>query len=421
MMRWPSFRGGKLAAVGREDFMRIASQSLLALSRLGLAAAWLLILGSSPASLRGQELEGVSSNEAKAEAIRAVPYNRLRADVREDIQSVVDRPSFYRRMPTQQIECDAEMFSFLVRRPEVMVNIWEIMGITKVSTKRVSPFAFFANDGVGTTCKCDLVYGDANTHIYLGTGTYDGSMAPRKVTGRCVCILRSVVQTDASGQEVVLGTMDVFLKIDNFGADMLTRTIGPFVGKTADSNFVETAKFMSQISLICASSPVAAQGLALKLENIDDTVRREFSAIAAKISANALAAEARNAAAIDAELREGRLTFAPSSNNDVLHLSDAGLEPSSPRPNSPAYQSPEDQLPVPHSPSISKLELSSSQPVTLLAAPNAASSSEWSSRSPQGSTPPSASPQESGVPASSASQARPSAITPTKPNVYMRR
>lgn len=273
--------------------MRIASQMLLALSRhyivIGICCA--LVASVSRSVAAEHEVEGVSTREARMAAVRSVPFQRISRKASNQIHDVVDKPSFYRRMPMQQIECDPQMFTFLVRRPEVMVNIWDIMGITKVSTRRLNPFSFFANDGVGTTCRCDLVYSDQSLHIYYGDGAYSGSMAPRKVTGRCVCILRSGKGVDSAGRAIVSGTMDVFLKLDNFGADLLTRTLGPFVGKTADHNFVETAKFVSQISQICKRSPLSAQGLAMKLDKVDGDVRRRFSELAAQISASAVSVQ----------------------------------------------------------------------------------------------------------------------------------
>ncbi len=240
------------------------------------------------------EPEGVSTREARLQAARGVPLQRLRPNISQEIREVLDNPSYFRRMPSQQITCDPQMFTFLVRRPEVMVNIWEVMGITKVTAKRTSPVSFLADDGVGTACKCELVYSDSNLHIYLGYGTYDGTMAPRKVTGRCVCLLRTEDRSSAVGEPNLAGTMDVFLKVDNFGADLLTRSIGPFVGKTADYNFIETSKFISQISQVCQTNPSAAQALAMRLDKIDDATRLEFAEIVTRIastSADQYAAE----------------------------------------------------------------------------------------------------------------------------------
>lgn len=242
----------------------------------------LFLCGAS--SFAVEPTEGNSSRAVRKDAIGRVPFNQLSPQIREQLRDVVENPSYFRRMPTQRIECDPQMFTFLVRRPEVMVNIWEIMGITKVSAKRLDPNSFFANDGVGTTCRCDLVYADTNLHIYYGDGAYDGSMAPREVTGRCVCILRSQPARDERGQEIVTGSMDVFLRMDNLGADLLTRSVGPFVSKTADYNFVETAKFIAQICRVCQSSPHAAYGLAMRLTNVDPQVRYEFASLAASLA-----------------------------------------------------------------------------------------------------------------------------------------
>lgn len=234
---------------------------------------------------------GISTREAKMLAIHGVPFQRLHPIAGNQVRDVLEHPSYFRRMPKQEISCDPQMFTFLVRRPEVMVNIWEIMGITKVRAQRTSPFTFVADDGVGTACKCDLIYADGDMHIYLGHGAYDGSMSPNKVTGRCVCILRTQNQTVEAGSPNIAGTMDVFLKLDNFGADLLTRTIGPFVGKTADYNFVETARFIAQVSQICQMNPAGAQALVSKLDNIDDATRREFAEIVTRIASTSAAAD----------------------------------------------------------------------------------------------------------------------------------
>lgn len=232
--------------------------------------------------------EGTSSRDVRGAAAQSLPLARMNKRTQELVGDVVNNPSFFRRMPTQQIECDPQMLQFLIRRPEVLVNIWELMGITKVSADRTTQHSFRANDGAGTQCVCDLIYSDDRVHVYYGSGDYSGSMTPRKVKGRCVCVLRTRDFSASKSEPAVAGTMEIFLKLDNFGADMLTRTLGPFVGKTADYNFVETAKFVAQISQLCSHSPAAAQGLAMRLTSVDESVRHEFAGLAAQIAANAI-------------------------------------------------------------------------------------------------------------------------------------
>ncbi len=257
-----------------------------------------LALGSDPST------EGVSSREAKQQAIQSVPFKQLSQQTSQALRDVLENPSFYRRMPSQTVQCDPELFTFLARKPEVMVNTWDLMGITKVTAKRTGPYSFTANDGVGTKCKCDLVYGDENIHIYYGVGDYDGSMTARVVKGRAVCILRSNSQAYPQGHSghVVRGTMDVFLKLDNLGADLLARTFGPLVAKTADHNFAETAQFISQLSQVCATNPSAALALAGQLNDIEEPVRKEFAEIATRIG--------------EEKLQANRSQASPFSSND---------------------------------------------------------------------------------------------------------
>lgn len=272
--------------------MRIALQ--LWLMVITCASTCPLSIGTCHAQ-PGTEPEGISTREARMQAIRGIPLDRLNRNISGEVREVLENPSYFRRMPPQVISCDQRMFTFLVRRPEVMVNIWEVMGITKVKAKRTSPLSFLADDGVGTSCKCDLIYSDDKLHIYWGNGAYEGSMAPRKIHGRCLCLLRTDNQVMTADGTAISGTMDVFLKVDNFGADLLTRTIGPFVGKTADYNFVETAKFISQISSICQTNPAAAQALVQRLDRVDDNTRREFGEIVTQIASNRADQDTRQA------------------------------------------------------------------------------------------------------------------------------
>lgn len=230
--------------------------------------------------------DAASGRAVESNAIEKIPFARMTPAAQDNIRAVVDRPSFFRRLPTQSFDCDPELFVFLVRYPEVIVNIWDLMEITKVEVKRVAPYVFTGHDGAGTTSRCELLYGTSDTHVYYGTGKYSGSMAPREVNGRCVSVLHSSVATSSSGRTTITVSMDIFLKLDNLGADLLTRTLGPLVGKTADYNFAESAKFVSQVSQVCEKNPLAAQQLAQRLTKCDPSVRERFAQIATRIAAD---------------------------------------------------------------------------------------------------------------------------------------
>ena len=122
------------------------------------------------------------------------------------------------------------------------------MGVTKMNTVRTGAWAVETNDGAGTLSNLELVYGDANKHIFFGTGTYEGSLIRKKLTGRCVLILQNKHGTDENGKPTAVSQLDVFLKVDNVAAGMIAKTLSPIVGSTADHNFVESLRFLQRLN-----------------------------------------------------------------------------------------------------------------------------------------------------------------------------
>lgn len=228
--------------------------------------------------------EGTSSREAREAAIQRIPFQQLTPEAISRLKGVIENASYFRRMPTEVVDCDQEMYSFLVRHPEVIVNIWDVMGVTKVTVQRTGPFQLRGNDGSGTSCNMDLVFGNDSLHIYYASGHYQGSLWPRELNGKCIVLLHNRPTPLHNGRTGMITSMDVFMKLDNVGADLVVKTLGPLVGKTADYNFLECASFLSQVSLTAEQNPQGIQSLAKRLNNIDPKVRDQFLATANSLS-----------------------------------------------------------------------------------------------------------------------------------------
>lgn len=270
----------------RQPMSLLASRAWDLLATKTLFAACLL-LANFFASTQVLAIDPVPGHENLAETVAKIPFSELNQDARAKINSVLDKPSFSRRLPTESIPCDHDLFLFLVRHPEVLVNIWDVMQITRVELLRVADFEFRGNDGAGTTCQSELIYGTPNLHIYYGTGIYSGSLAARNVSGKCLCVLRSVTGKDAAGNPTIGSQMDIYMKLDSLGADLVTRTLAPVVGKTADSNFRETAHFISQLSRVCETNPTAIQDMAQRLTKVQPEIRQKFSECAMQVAMRA--------------------------------------------------------------------------------------------------------------------------------------
>ena len=255
------------------------------------AVALLVLLCATPVSVaHGAEPKSrnpfsmLNSASKRKKIVQNLPLNRLTPQARERILAICNSPTIYRRLPTQAIECDRDMFLFLTRKPETLVGIWDLMGITRVKSTRLGPYKLEAEDGAGTNCKVDLIYGDSNIHIFIADGMYEGSMAPKPIRGSGVFVLRSSYAKSASGGTTVTGAIDCFVQFDSLGADLVARTLSGVIGRSADNNFVETARFIGQVSQASATNPRAMMDVASRLPQVDAATKQQFTDTIAAIA-----------------------------------------------------------------------------------------------------------------------------------------
>lgn len=265
------------ARTDRRVQRRCLDLRMLLLLALGVCCSWIPCYGAATIS------KATTSRSARENAIQSIPFDNLTPKAKERINRVVSKPSMYRRMPTNVVSCDPKMYQFLVRHPEVIVNIWQLMGITKVSCKRVGPYTIDAADGVGTVTSVELIYGDKDTHVIYCEGHYDGPLFRRPLTGRCVLLLKSKYEKNEADEWNVKNQLDVFLQVDHIGVDVFTRTLHPLLGKSADINFVESTKFLERISRTSESNGPGMQRLAARLDQVDANVKSRFANIASDV------------------------------------------------------------------------------------------------------------------------------------------
>jgi len=226
-----------------------------------------------------QNNAGVGEKPDNHDALRAIPMARLTPNAQQRIAAIANRPTLYRHLGQQTIECDTDLFMFVVRNPELLVGIWDLMEITEVKTQRIDNFRLRASDGSGTDCTVDLVYGDPAIHVYVADGFYDGKLTANTINGKGVFILRSSYRVDAAGNSMVDGTLDCFVQVEHLAADLIIRTFGPLIGRTADQNFAETARFLDQLGASARKNPGAMEELALRLPQVSEPTRQRFAVL----------------------------------------------------------------------------------------------------------------------------------------------
>lgn len=252
--------------------------------RLGVRLLTLAIclgVNSASVSRAAEPGEATSDRGAQTEALRSIPWRQLSASERRTVQYVTKNASIYRRLPIRVIDTDPELFTFLAQHPEVVVDVWRVMGISRVKLERGGDGIFRGTDGAGTTGTVRFLYTNwgqdaQNTALIYADGSYEGPPMLAPVRARSVLLLQSGAVREANGRRYVTVRVDSFVKVEQVGLDMLAKTVQPWITRTADQNFVETLSFVSNFSRTAEKNPQGMQRLASRLTTVDQPTRSEL-------------------------------------------------------------------------------------------------------------------------------------------------
>jgi len=261
----------------------------LAGARQGVACAlltWSLALVgfSTPADAepRATATAGATSHRAaREEAIRAIPWKQIDDAGRRQLQSVIQNASMYRRLPVRVIDCDPDLFTFLLQHPEVVVDVWQMMGVSKVTLQQTAANAYRGNDGCGTTGKVSYVYANwgpeaQNLAVIYGEGAYEGKPFLKPLRARSVMVLQSGAVRETNGRSYITVRVDSFVEIQQMGVELVAKTVQPWINQTADRNFIDTLGFVSTFSQTAEKNPQGMQRLASRLRTVDPPTRDEL-------------------------------------------------------------------------------------------------------------------------------------------------
>src|ERR1043165_8489879 len=107
------------------------------------------------------------------------PGKRCPPQCRQTAQSIINNTSIYRRLPTRIIDCDPDLFTFLLQHPEVVIDVWRVMGLSQVALTKAPDGSYRGTDGAGTTGNVRYLFsnggeGAHDTAIIYADGAYQG-------------------------------------------------------------------------------------------------------------------------------------------------------------------------------------------------------------------------------------------------------
>jgi hypothetical protein len=226
-------------------------------------------------------LGATSDRAARDEAMRAIPWKQIAEPQRRKLQYVVQNASMYRRLPTRVIDCDPDLFTFLLQHPEVVVDVWQMMGVSRVTLQQTADRAYKADDGAGTTGNVTYLYtnwgaGAQNLAVVYADGAYEGKPFIKPLRAKTAIVLQSGAVEETNGRNYVTVRVDSFVCIEQMGIELVAKTVQPWINKTADRNFIETLGFVSTFSQTAEKNPQGMQRLANRLQTVDAPTRDQL-------------------------------------------------------------------------------------------------------------------------------------------------
>ncbi len=234
---------------------------------------------------RAAQLEGTCSPVVQQEAIKSIPLDKLTPEGRAKAAGVLSNVTLFRRMPVRVIDCDPELYLFLVRNPDVVVNIWEVLKISQLHLRQTGPNQYRLVEPEGTTVNFEYLYRTHDTHIVYAEGAYTGRLLQREVKAKGLLVLKSGYVHETDGRYYITNRLDAFLSVEPGAVELVTKTLQPLLVKVGDNNFTQSVAFLSSLSRTAEANSRAVQNLAGKLTGVQPELRKKLADLAENIAA----------------------------------------------------------------------------------------------------------------------------------------
>ncbi len=250
------------------------------------AAACALAAASAAAAMPGLRADtGTSAREVRRQAEAALPLDRMPAATRAVVERQLRATALYRRLPVETVGCDPELLDFVLTKPDTLVDLWRVLGISRVALDPAGPGQWRLSDGWGTVGAVRLLHherrGGGGLLVFHGRGGYAGPLSPRDLSGSCLVVVRhwpAAAATDGSPRQTV--QVDAFLDVDGLGLEVVTRALQPLIVQSATANLHEISLFVSQFAAAAERNPAGVARLTARMSRTPGDDRTTLAALA---------------------------------------------------------------------------------------------------------------------------------------------
>ncbi len=246
------------------------------------------------------QVTGIGSSERhlRDQAIKTLQGVQLTQSGRQSADQVLGSLSIYRRLPEIRFEVDPDTYDHFIGNPDVVVSLWQAMGISAINLQQVRQYHYRMNNVDGTASELYYLHRHRNVNVIYCDGEFKSPLLKNTILAKGVFCLYSKFETDPDGTTFVRHHADVFVSMPNAAVETAAKLISPVSNYIADRNFQEISLFAHTMSLTMARQPGWVQEQSVRMRGLQPAQVQEFQQVTLR---NYQAAQARFARRMDLE------------------------------------------------------------------------------------------------------------------------
>lgn len=229
---------------------------------------------------------GSSSRSDRKQACSEMPFEKLAPEKQLEVRELIKNYSFYRRLPTVEMEVDHRTYLFLIGNPDVTVAIWRAMKISKVELWETERDKYESNTNDGTTGTVEVLHRGSDKHLVLCDGEYKSPLMSRPIAARSLVLLQTRYSKDANGKHFVTHRADLFVHFPSGTVDTAAKIFSKLTVSMTDRSFSEISVFLRIMSVAMARRPDWVEGISRNMDGVSEERRQQLVTLAARVYAD---------------------------------------------------------------------------------------------------------------------------------------
>jgi|GEM_PF-4223606 len=215
-----------------------------------------------------------TSEIVQSEGLRYIPKDKLQDSDKKLLASVVENIDIFRRLPTKSVVSDHDLYRFSLENPDLIVAIWQKMGIKKITITQDDEGWFNFTEGTASKGRFKFLHQSANLHVLYGEGKYSPKWMLTPISGKFVVVLRSGYWIDDKKKKCIISRLYAYGSLPLGGGNLLATTLKPAYFPIMDENFKQCVAFVARLGDTAKRN---AEGMAELIESLDEVseVKRE--------------------------------------------------------------------------------------------------------------------------------------------------